>query len=612
MKNIVEKRFLLVLLLSFIFCLFSQNLVNSEVTTSAEITNSPPILSILIPDQFWPTNESLTDSFNLNDYFFDPNGDEITFNSSSVQNITVIISSNGSVSFFPDISFKGLRNITFSCSDGNHSAEVSNYVLLNVGMDDEAPMWHSPEKNKVNVSQNSIVNFSTIWTDNIRLREFIFSINQGTGWVNYSTTGMKGIYNVSRENRIQISAPGGTNVSWRFYAYDLMRNMGVTDIQTFLVSFPPISGGADSESGIGGAGSTTEESEDLFSKEEKKTTKDFSLDFTYSIITLYPGEGMTKILRITNIGTQNISFNLFEQNLKKFMTLSETTFTLGSAQTKEITLDFNLPDNFPLEQYFGFLVVNSSAGYKKIPIVLNLKQRNPEFDVRVNISDKYSVTKPGKDVFANISLIFSRDIKNQSFVLYYAIKDINGNVIEFREESVDRSFSEIERSLSVPVNSVLGQYIFYARLSDEEKLAIDSQIFEVGSRIKLAAFLKYGSLIFILSLVSFLILLLVYRYNQKKEKARILRLYLLLNELKNLVKEENYDGAINLYLRLKSEYNEIVPSREVANKETLKEEIKKISEYLNKKEVVVPEESDKKDDKVSGNDLVDVPGKKDE
>ena len=55
----------------------------------------------------------------------------------------------------------------------------SNVVYLNVGVDDEPPQWSSLSKSKTTIYQNSYVNFTTNWSDNVGLR----SLGSGSGSV---------------------------------------------------------------------------------------------------------------------------------------------------------------------------------------------------------------------------------------------------------------------------------------------------------------------------------------------------------------------------------------------------------------------------------------------
>jgi len=206
----------------------------------------------------------------------------------------VINQSNGKVSFYPAVGFSGTRTTRFHADDGQFNAS-SNTVYLFVGSDEEAPHWSSPERSITTVYQSDYVNFSTLWTDNSELKSFIFSIDRGSGWLNYSETSMTGPSNTSIK-RLQMVSPGGTQISWRFYGFDIAGNMNYTDIQTFTLAtrpLPPSPALPPSQRGL------------KFSKEPellkpKKGIKNFTVSPSFIRVLLKQGETKTRILQILN------------------------------------------------------------------------------------------------------------------------------------------------------------------------------------------------------------------------------------------------------------------------------------------------------------------------
>ena len=150
-------------------------LLNAAVKTELNISNSIPYLLQIIPNQAWAANENLTNAFDLDNYFFDDNGDNLSYWHSNIENISVVIDSLNRVSFYPDYNFFGTKTIVFYAGDGTANAS-SNLVYLNVGNDTEPPKWSSLSKDKVRVYQSSYVNFSALWTDNLGLKSYIFSM----------------------------------------------------------------------------------------------------------------------------------------------------------------------------------------------------------------------------------------------------------------------------------------------------------------------------------------------------------------------------------------------------------------------------------------------------
>nr|MCK4930222.1 hypothetical protein [Nanoarchaeota archaeon] len=100
---------------------------------------------------------------------------------------------------------------------------------------DTAPTWSDANKNKSPVYQNDNLYFNTTWNDDNGLSAYVFSIDQGSGYVNSSYVSFSGTTNVS-ENTTQITASAGTTVKWKFYANDTDGHWSVTSEQEFTVA----------------------------------------------------------------------------------------------------------------------------------------------------------------------------------------------------------------------------------------------------------------------------------------------------------------------------------------------------------------------------------------
>ena len=428
-----ERAFLFIIFgILFIFV----SLISGEIITDLEIPNAPPFLLKDIPNQSWPENQSNLNAFDLDDYFDDPEGSPLSYYNSSVEDIAILINATShEVSFIPKPGFRGTRNVTFYASDSVFDT-LSNVVMLFVGLDTSPPQWYSPTINKATIYQNDIVSFSTNWTDDRDLDSYIFSINQGAGWYNLTWVNFSGVQNFSLAS-VQIMAPGLNTVYWKFYAKDSSGNMNVTDVQSFLVS----SQGNPSE----GEGETTpppeEEEEGLLTRIltkielERRKAESFQLSAAEFRVSLKQGTFKTRVLKITNTGLEEITISISSQKISNFTVFSETNFTILPGKSKEITIDFNAPERTIPGQYFGYIKVQSSRVKKSLPVVLDIQASDLDFDLILNISEGYDLVKPGKNVKANITLVNLKDLKQRNVSMYYAIKDYNGIVYNFSEES---------------------------------------------------------------------------------------------------------------------------------------------------------------------------------
>ena len=91
-------------------------------------------------------------------------------------------------------------------------------------------------KNETNIYPNMDVTFSNSWTViNSNLDSFIFSINQGNGFVNSTPILINQSTNISIYNLL-ITANSGTIIYWRFFANDSNNSWATSGLQDFTIS----------------------------------------------------------------------------------------------------------------------------------------------------------------------------------------------------------------------------------------------------------------------------------------------------------------------------------------------------------------------------------------
>lgn len=559
----------------------------TEVDTSLEVVygNVAPSQTATIPNQTWAMNTNLTNAFDLDDYFYD--NETLNYTASSPQNITVTVNETTHiVSFYPNYNFQGLRGVVFTASDGQYLTD-SNNVTLNVTQDTKAPRWSNLAKDKEQIFQNSIVTFSANWQDDVALGKYVFSISQESGWVNQSQVTFGGIENTSTYPQ-QISAPAGTVVSWRFYGYDASNNVNATAISNFTVGFP---GGGSSQSSDEEDEETTTSKEDTEEKEELKSSFIITPEEGFKVDILQ-GSTTTITIKITNNGQTNLKFEITTEGLENFgIAISESNFTLAPGESKTVTIEFTADKRLSPDIYYGKIKVKSQSE-KEIPIVIIVKPLDSIIDLELNIPEEYKLIRPGSLVKANITLKNLGDIEEKGINLYYAITDYEGVILDTTQESFTFFSASVtlEKNLTIPENTKKGEYIFFARAVSEDGITLDSDVFEVGEKFNVGAFLKANFLFVIIILSALAVSFLMIRMHKTRERVRLLNLYLKITEINKLIKEGKTDEAIGIYSRIKTQYGESVSETTIKNKEELKKEIEILMQKLNIKVV------EKKDD----------------
>lgn len=588
---------------------------------TVNLNNDPPLFIQNISNQTWPRTTNLTNAFDLDDYFTD--NSSLTFTASTVANITISIDSDGIVSFYPDYSFEGIRYVVFTATDPYFESTISNNITLNVTNDTEPPQWSNVAKDIADASifQNTIVVFSADWTDNYALSSYYFSINQGSGFVDQSPVSFTGLSNSSTFTTT-ITAAGGTTVSWKFTALDTTGNSNTTTTQSFtVVSFdvPPPAGGGTGTGGTGSGGSSGSSSGGSsgggggFSGaaiQGATIPSYFTIEPEQFNIELKQGQSTAISAKITNIGSENLSFDTIATGLDEFSPIyNKNNFTLAPGEFDTIVIQITAPDLMSPDVYNAELYVDTPPENKSAPISITVKQANISFEILVDVQDDYETSLIGENVVANITLTNTLDVASRDLEMYYAILDFRGNIINSVTQTYPFSEREItfEKSIDIPAGTPEGKYIFFARAVNGADIALDGDAFDaVGvlfspEFMTVASFIRTNLIIILIILLAILAAFLMVRHLRNKEKLRLLNLYLMVTQMKKLLAEENYEDAIDLYVRIKAAYGQPVSKTALENMNQLKEEMKALVDKLELRLRVVHEaakaEAKEKEDK---------------
>jgi len=235
-------------LLDGIFCI-GLDVTDSTSTTTREVCNVTidnindfPVLVQQIPNVTYIIGTNLTDAFDLDDYFIDPNEDPLSYTVAGNVNITIMINPvSHNVSFSQAADFTGKEYVVFTAHDNISGTRDSNLVTVFVtptppnisGLPD-----HVLSEDSVSNISIDLRNFTT--DQEINVSDIIFSITSQTNalLINCSITALyfmvcaDPVPDGFGENTVTVSAFDGTN-----YGFD---NFTVT---VLAVNDPPIIAG---------------------------------------------------------------------------------------------------------------------------------------------------------------------------------------------------------------------------------------------------------------------------------------------------------------------------------------------------------------------------------
>ncbi len=244
---------------------------------------------------------------------------------------------------------------------------------------------------------------------------------------------------------------------------------------------------------------------------------DFSIDKQQIKTSLKQGETEKESLIIKNTGTQRLSMKI-ESNLEDFMKISETSFSLNSGETKNIILDFIAREEKIPDLYLGKIIIKEGAKIKEILVSVEVESKNPLFDAKIEIPEKFLRIMPGEDIIAAVTLYSLGKTGRVDVKVEYLIKDETGRAITTEEETlaVETQASFI-KTFKIPGNAEYGNYIIYLKATYNGESASASTWFIVGKTV----FLKTEYILITAIIAIALIILLVILYEIKRIKKHM-------------------------------------------------------------------------------------------
>lgn len=237
-------------------------------------------------------------------------------------------------------------------------------------------------------------------------------------------------------------------------------------------------------------------------------TKDFSLDKDLIKVSIKQGENAKEYLVIKDTGNTDINISLNISKLERFMILSDENFVLKVGESKMIDIDFFAKEDEIADSYLGKIIVSGGGVTKTAGIILEVKEKNPLFDIKTQVLN--NVVKPGEKVNVQIKITNMGDLNHIDVILYTALKNLNGEVISYKDESiaVEKELN-INRSMDVP-ELAYGKYIFYSRVSYQNINASSSDVFEVATNAKTSGLGGSYSNFILIEVILILVIIVVY------------------------------------------------------------------------------------------------------
>ncbi len=205
---------------------------------------------------------------------------------------------------------------------------------------------------------------------------------------------------------------------------------------------------------------------------------DFIVDTDLIKVSVKQGDTIRESIDVMNIGDVALDIDIELKDIRKFIAISENSFSLEPGKVKTVNLDIFARENEIPDAYIGRIIIQGDGITKIINVIIEVKERKPMFDILTKVSEKK--LKPGDKVQADIRIVNMGDLEHIDVLLYYSIKNLEGKIITYREESlaIDKELSVV-KTLEIPDDIQEGKYLFYSKVSYDDVIAASVDIFEV-------------------------------------------------------------------------------------------------------------------------------------
>lgn len=209
------------------------------------------------------------------------------------------------------------------------------------------------------------------------------------------------------------------------------------------------------------------------------------LDSEQISLKIKQGETEFKQVNITNYGKQKMTLTLsLSSNLENFLNLEESQIILNPGESKLIPLDFFVREQTTPGMYLGKLTINPGANQLEKIIIIGLEviTKNPLFDVRIYVPEKYLQVMPGDEIYYSVEIFNLGEIEDEVDleVEYSLINDKGETVTSHHESMAVRTKLSYIRHKEIPDHLPLGNYVIYLKVLYAGQVSSTSQMITIG------------------------------------------------------------------------------------------------------------------------------------
>jgi len=219
--------------------------------------------------------------------------------------------------------------------------------------------------------------------------------------------------------------------------------------------------------------------------------------------TLTQGESKLIKFLVENNYNEKVKVNIKSSGLENILKeISQTEFYLEVGESKEITLNITATEDLTPDLYLGGLTVETETTTKEIILAIEVESLEPLFDVKVEIPKTPTIYQPGEDLTAIIDFFNLGKAREVDVNIEYVIKNEEDEIVFGEKQTlIIGKTVRLTKSFKLPENIEEGSYVFYIKISYDNKTASASKWFTVKApklipKIKLQELIdKHGKII---------------------------------------------------------------------------------------------------------------------
>jgi uncharacterized membrane protein len=213
---------------------------------------------------------------------------------------------------------------------------------------------------------------------------------------------------------------------------------------------------------------------------------------------------------INNTRRKIIKVRIYALNITDYVQINETEFEIWGGDSKEIIIEFLIPEDLLPDIYLGKIVIEVDDDEFEIPVSLNVLSKTPDLEIKTKIKKEHQEADPGDEIQGIIEINNFQE-QEAGATLEYGILDVNKNIILFHREQISiEDHLKLDKKLKIPSELKPGSYLFYAKVIYKDTVYSSSSWFYVKEKSPLPY------VIAVCIIIGIIILYFLFRKKKKK------------------------------------------------------------------------------------------------